>query len=243
MKPRFKRVLLKLGGETLSGEGNLGISNEVLQEFAEQICAIHAAGVQVALVLGGGNIFRGSQGIQLGIDRTTGDHMGMLATLINCLAFQSAIEKNGIPTRVQSAISMSQIAEPYIRRRAIRHLEKGRIVLFAAGTGNPYFSTDTAASLRAMEIDANVFLKGTKVDGIFNKDPKKHSDAELFRSISYMDYINQRLSALDTTAVSLCMDNQLPMVVFNIYKKENLKKLINGDNIGTWIGQPKDLPA
>jgi uridylate kinase len=232
----FKRILLKLGGETLCGEGGQGIDHQVVQNFAKQIKEIHDMKHQIALVLGGGNIFRGLKGVKDGgLDRTTADHMGMMATLINCLALQSVIEHLGVHTRVQSAINVSQVAEPYIRRRAIRHLEKGRVVLFAAGTGNPYFSTDTAAALRAMEIDADVLIKGTKVDGVYDKDPKQHANAQKFEEMTYIDFINRRLTALDTTAVSLCMDNQVPIVVFNIFKQDNLKRLVEGQHLGTWI--------
>jgi uridylate kinase len=233
MKPKFKRILLKLSGETLSGEGGSGIDVDTLKVFAKEICEIHGMGIDVALVLGGGNIFRGASNNDL--ERTTGDYMGMMATLINCLAFQAVIEKQNIHSRVMSAINVSQIAEPYIRRRAIRHLEKNRIVLFAAGTGNPYFSTDTAAALRTMEIDADVLIKGTKVDGVFNSDPKKNTDAKRFDHLTPMDFINKRLGVLDTTAVSLCMDNKVPIVVFNFFEPGNLKKLVQGEPLGTWI--------
>lgn len=238
MKPKFKRVLLKLSGETLSGEGGSGVDTRKLRAFSQEICEIHDMDVEVAIVLGGGNIFRGAAGNHE-LDRATGDYMGMMATLINCLAFQDAIEKNNVPSRVLSAINVSQVAEPYIRRRAIRHLEKKRIVLFAAGTGNPYFSTDTAAALRAMEIGANVLMKGTKVDGVYSSDPKKNTDAERFDHLTPMDFINKRLGVLDTTAVSLCMDNKLPIVVFNFFERGNLKKLIQGEPLGTWIHQEK----
>lgn len=233
MKAKYQRILLKLSGETLSGEGGKGIDVQKLNAFAKEICDTHSLGVEVAIVLGGGNIFRGAHSQDL--DRATGDYMGMMATLINCLAFQAAIEKHDVPSRVMSAINVSQVAEPYIRRRAIRHLEKKRIILFAAGTGNPYFSTDTAAALRAMEIDAELLMKGTKVDGVYSSDPKKHSDAKRFDHLTPMDFINKRLGVLDTTAVSLCMDNKLPIVVFNLNRPGNIRRVILGENIGTVV--------
>lgn len=238
-KPALHRILLKLSGEILSGESGVGIDTQHLDSFAKEVCDVHSLGVEVAIVLGGGNIYRGAASEGSSIDRATGDYMGMMATLINCLAFQGAIEKLGVHSRVQSAINVSQVAEPYIRRRAIRHLEKKRIVLFAAGTGNPYFSTDTAAALRAMEISADIIIKGTKVDGVYSSDPKKDSHAKRFDHVTPMDFINKRLGVLDTTAVSLCMDNNLPIVVFNFFERGNLKKLILGEPLGTWIHHEK----
>ena len=212
-QPKFKRVLLKLSGEALGGAAGAGISPEVVQDMAAQIAEIHALGVQLVIVVGGGNIFRGLSGSERGIERATGDYMGMLATVINALALQDALEKQNVPTRVQSAISMTQVAEPFIRRRAVRHLEKGRVVIFAGGTGNPYFSTDTAAALRANEMGAEVILKATKVDGVYDKDPKKFPDAVKFDSLTFIEALKQRLNVMDSTAFSLCMDNNVPILV------------------------------
>ncbi|HRI47609.1 MAG TPA: UMP kinase, partial [Ignavibacteriaceae bacterium] len=212
MELKYKRILLKLSGESLMGKKGFGIDSEVLDFFAEEVKQVHDAGVEIGIVIGGGNIFRGLSATDQGIERVTGDHMGMLATMINSLALQNAIEKKGTFSRLMSAIHMEQIAEPYIRRRAIRHLEKGRIVIFGSGTGNPYFSTDTAASLRAVEIEADVIIKGTRVDGIFDSDPEKNPDAFKFENISYIDILKKNLRVMDLTAVSLCQENQLPMV-------------------------------
>ena len=235
-KPIFKRVLLKLSGEAFQGGLNHGIDLEFLKDLASQIKEIRDLDVEVALVLGGGNIFRGEERqIQWGIERSVADYMGMLATVINGLALQDALEKVGIPTRVLTAIEIHQIAEPYIRRRAMRHLEKGRIVIFVAGTGNPYFTTDTAAALRAKEIGAEVILKATKVDGIYSSDPLKVKSAEKYDSLGYLDLIKRGLKIMDTTAVSLCMDNKLPIIVFNINRPGNIKRVILGEKIGTAV--------
>jgi len=235
IKPKYKRVLLKLSGEALMGEQPYGIDTDTVNYMADEIKSIFTAGVEVAVVIGGGNIFRGLQGTASGMERATADYMGMLATVINALALQNALERKGIPTRVQSAIEMRELAEPYIRRRAIRHLEKKRVVIFAAGTGNPYFTTDTAASLRAMEIGADLIIKATRVDGVYSADPEKDPKAKRFRKITYIDVLKKRLHVMDSTAISLCMDNALPIVVFNVKKKGNLKKVIEGRSIGTLV--------
>jgi len=233
-RPKYKKVLLKLGGEALCGENGFGINPEVLRKLATEIKeAKEILNVQIAIVLGGGNIFRGS--FAKGMDRVSADYMGMLATVINALALQDALEKQGVFTRVQTAIEMQKLAEPYIRRRAIRHLEKGRLVIFAGGTGNPYFTTDTAAALRAIEIGAEVVLKGTKVEGVFNADPKKNKKVVKYQHISYMNFIRKRLKVMDTTAVSLCMENNIPIIVFNLNKKGNIIKAICGEPIGTVV--------
>jgi uridylate kinase len=234
---KFKRVLLKLSGESLEGEQGFGISSEVLDFFAEEVKKVHDVGVELGLVIGGGNIYRGLSAAKQGIDRATGDQMGMLATMINSLALQNAIEKIGVHTRLMSAIKMEEIAEPYIRRRAIRHLEKGRVVILGAGTGHPYFSTDTAASLRAVEIGADVIVKGTRVDGVFDSDPEKNPNALKFEQISYMDILKKNLRIMDLTAVSLCQENNLPMMVFNMDVPGNLLKLVMGEPIGTFISE------
>ncbi len=232
---KFKRILLKLSGESLMGKRGFGIDPVVLEFFADEIQKTHDAGVQIGIVIGGGNIYRGLNAGDQGIDRVTGDQMGMLATVINSLALQNSIEKKGIYTRLMTAIYMEQIAEPYIRRRAIRHLEKGRVLIFGAGTGSPYFSTDTAASLRAVEINADVIIKGTRVEGVFDSDPEKNPDAFKFDNISYIDILKKNLRIMDLTAVSLSQENNLPMVVFNMDKPGNLLKLVKGENIGTLI--------
>jgi len=232
---KFKRVLLKLSGESLMGEKGFGISSDVLDFFAEEIKKVHSIGLQLGIVIGGGNIYRGLSASSQGIDRATGDQMGMLATMINSLALQNALEKKGIFTRLMSALKMEEIAEPYIRRRAIRHLEKGRVVIFGAGTGHPYFSTDTAASLRAVEINADVILKGTRVNGVYDSDPEKNPKAIMFENISYLDILKNNLKVMDLTAVSLCQENNLPMMVFNMDVPDNLLKLVSGENIGTII--------
>jgi uridylate kinase len=234
-KPKFSRVLLKLGGEALGGEQGFGIDANIVSRIANEIKDVHNLGVEVALVIGGGNIFRGLAASARGFDRVSADHMGMLATVINALAMQDALEKIDVYTRVQSAIEMNQIAEMFIRRRAIRHLEKKRVVIFAAGTGNPYFSTDTAAALRAMEIKADVVLKATKVDGIYDADPVKVRDAKHIPEISYLDVLTQRLEVMDTTAISLCMDNRVPILVFNIKTKGNIRRAILGETIGSIV--------
>jgi uridylate kinase len=232
---KFRRILLKLSGESLMGKKGFGIDHMVLDFFADELKQIRDVGVEVGIVIGGGNIYRGLSAEDQGIDRVTGDQMGMLATVINSLALQNAIERKGIHTRLMTAINMEQIAEPYIRRRAIRHLEKGRVVIFGAGTGYPYFSTDTAASLRAVEIQADVIIKGTRVDGVFDSDPEKNPDAYKFENISYIEILKKNLRVMDLTAVSLSRENNLPMVVFNMDIPGNLLKLVQGDNIGTLI--------
>ncbi|MHB8416780.1 MAG: UMP kinase [Myxococcales bacterium] len=237
--PRFSRILLKLSGEALAGEGKYGIDPAILQQIAKEVAEVHSLGVQTALVIGGGNIFRGVQASASGMDRAGADYMGMLATVINGLALQDALEKQNVPTRVQTAIEMSQLAEAYIRRRAVRHLEKGRVVLFVAGTGNPYFTTDTAASLRAMEIHAEVILKATKVDGIYSADPLKDPSATKFRTLSYLDVLKKNLKVMDSTAISMCMDNGLPLVVFDLHAPGNIKRVVLGEDIGTRVGNYK----
>src|SRR5688572_4039351 len=233
----YKRILLKLSGEALMGEGKYGIHPPTLMRIAQEVKEVASTGVQTALVIGGGNIFRGVKGATEGMDRASADYMGMLATCINAMAMQDALEKAGVWTRVLSAIKMEQISEPYIRRRAVRHLEKGRVVIFAAGTGNPYFTTDTAASLRGMEIGADAILKATKVDGIYNADPKKEPTARRYRSLTYMDVLKQNLNVMDSTAISLCMDNKLPIVVFGLTVKGNIGRAVLGSgDIGTVVG-------
>jgi uridylate kinase len=235
MKLKYNRILLKLSGESLMGTQGFGIDNNVLDYLAEEIQRAYDAGVELGIVIGGGNIYRGLSAASQGIDRATGDQMGMLATMINSLALQNAIEKKGIFTRLMSAIKMEEIAEPYIRRRAIRHLEKKRVVIFGAGTGHPYFSTDTAASLRAVEINADVIVKGTRVEGVFDSDPEKNSKAFKFDNISYLDVLKRNLRIMDLTAVSLCQENNLPMIVFNMGVPGNLLRLAKGEEIGTLI--------
>lgn len=234
-RPVFSRVLLKLSGEALMGDGQYGISPETLRYVAEEVKSVTELGVQTAVVVGGGNIFRGMAGSSRGMDRASADYLGMLATVMNSLALQDALEKIDIPTRVLSAISMHQVAEPYIRRRAVRHLEKGRVVIFAAGTGNPYFTTDTAAVLRAAEIHAEVLLKATKVDGVYDMDPVRNKSARFIDSIDYMSVLEKRLHVMDSTAISLAMDNRLMMVVFNLRRKGNIRQVICGESIGTRI--------
>src|SRR5277367_5747565 len=234
-KPKFSRILLKLSGESLGDARGVGISPEAVQHMAGQIREVRELGVQVVVVVGGGNIFRGLSGSERGIERATGDYMGMLATVINALALQDALEKLGVFTRVLSAIEMNQVSEPFIRRRAMRHLEKQRVVIFAAGTGNPYFSTDTAAALRAMEIKADVILKATRVDGIFDADPEKVSGAKFFAAITYRDVLNQNLKVMDATAISLCMDNGMPIVVFNMNQHGNIKRVVMGERVGSKV--------
>ena len=234
-KPFYKRVLLKLSGEALMGDQEFGISSDVIYSYAKQIKEIVDLGVEVSIVIGGGNIFRGISGATQGVDRVTGDHMGMLATVINSLALQNAIEKLGVPTRVQTAIEMPKIAEPFIKRKAQRHLEKGRVVIFGAGTGNPYFTTDTAAALRAIEMNTEAVLKATKVDGIYDKDPVKHADAVKYNVVTYTEVLNKDLKVMDATAISLCRENKLPIVVFNSLEEGNIKKVIMGEKIGTVV--------
>ncbi|MBW1728059.1 MAG: UMP kinase [Deltaproteobacteria bacterium] len=233
--PQFKRVLLKLSGEALMGDQNFGINPDVIKYVAEEVHSVFDLGVQIAIVVGGGNIFRGVAAASYGIDRVSADRMGMLATVINSLALQDVLEENGIMTRVQSAISMHEVAEPFIIRRAIRHLEKGRVVIFAAGTGNPYFTTDTAAVLRAQEIRAEILLKATKVDGLYDSDPVVNKNAKFIKNIKYMGVIEQQLHVMDMTAISLAMDNKLPLVVFNLTNKGNIKRVICGEPVGTRI--------
>ena len=237
MKSKPQRILLKLSGELLAGEVGHGIDDEVLSGIADEVRDVQGLGVQIGIVLGGGNIFRGLAGSARGMDRVAADHMGMLATVINSLSLQHALEKRGLYTRVMSAIEMHQVCEPWIRRRAVRHLEKGRIVVMAAGTGNPYFTTDTAAVLRAIEIGADVVLKGTKVDGVYSGDPKKQANATFFPRIGYMDILNQDLKVMDATAISLCRDNRLPLIVFNVGVRGNLVKIVNGEAVGTVVGE------
>ncbi|MGB7622708.1 MAG: UMP kinase [Terriglobia bacterium] len=234
-KAKYKRVLLKLSGEALMGRQGYGVDPLVAASIAEQIKEVHKLGVELSIVIGGGNIFRGVAASAKGMDRVSGDVMGMLATMINAIALQDALEKVGIITRVMSAIEMREVAEPFIRRRAIRHLEKRRVVIFAAGTGNPYFSTDTAAALRAMEIKAEVILKATRVDGIYDSDPLKNRRAKMFREISYIDVLRKGLAVMDTTAISLCMDNKLPIIVFNLLKRGNIKRTVLGVAVGTLV--------
>jgi len=231
----YRRVLLKLSGEALMGKKAFGIDPEVVRFMAHEIKDVKDLGIEIAIVVGGGNIYRGLSASDQGIDRVMGDHMGMLATIINALAIQNYLEKLDIVTRVQSAIAIEAVAEPFIRRRAIRHLEKGRVVIFAAGTGSPYFTTDTAAALRAIEIEADAILKGTKVDGVYTADPKKRSDAVKYETISYLDVVKKGLKVMDFTAVTLCMENKLPIIVFNLTKPGNLKSLLLGENVGTKV--------
>ncbi len=233
--PKYNRVLLKMGGESLAGENNFGINPDSADSVAETVKEIHDLGVEIAIVIGAGNLWRGKDGLDHGMDRATADHMGMLATVMNALALADGLGRVGIDTRVQTAIEMRAVAEPYIRGRAIRHLEKGRVVILGAGTGNPYFTTDTAAALRAMEIDAELLVKATKVDGVYDSDPKVDPNARRFEHLSYIEAINLGLRALDGTALTLCMDNQMPIVVLNLWQEASLKKTILGDNQGTLI--------
>ena len=234
-RSKYKRVLLKLSGEALIGEKTFGIDPKVVHYIADELKEVYDSGVQVAIVIGGGNIFRGLEASAEGMERTTADYMGMLATVLNALALQNGLERAGIPTRVQSAIVMQQLAEPYIRRRAVRHLEKGRFVIFAAGTVNPYFTTDTAAALRSVEIEAEVIIKATKVDGVYSGDPARDPKAKKFTEISYMDVLKKRLRIMDSTAISLCMDNKLPIIVYNLTGKGNIRKVLEGKKIGTLV--------
>ncbi|MBI5235540.1 MAG: UMP kinase [Deltaproteobacteria bacterium] len=234
-KYKYKRILLKLSGEALMGDKEFGVDTLVINAIASEVKAVYDMGVEIALVIGGGNIFRGVSASAKGMDRATADYVGMLATVINSLMLQDALEKNGVSTRVLSAIEMKELAEPYIRRRAVRHLEKGRIVIFAAGTGNPYFTTDTAASLRAMEINAEVIMKGTKVDGVYDKDPMKDKSAVRYDKLTYLDVLKQGLKVMDTTAISLCMDNNLPIIVFDVKVSGNLMRIVMGEDVGTLV--------
>ncbi len=236
MASRFKRILLKLSGEALMGDQGFGICPNMLSYVAEEVRSIVELDVQLAVVVGGGNIFRGVAASSFGMERTSADHMGMLATVLNSLALQDAMEKRGIQTRVQTAISMHEVAEPYILRRALRHLEKGRVVIFAAGSGNPYFTTDTAAVLRAKEIHAEILLKATKVNGLYDSDPERNADARFIKTISYMEVLERQLKVMDMTAISLAMDNQLPLMVFNLKEPGNIRKVVSGEAVGTTIG-------
>src|SRR5262250_1846866 len=233
--PKYRRILIKLSGEALGGSAGTGICPQAVHDMAKQIQEVRDLGVQVVVVIGGGNIFRGLKGSERGIERATGDYMGMLATVINALALQDALEKVGVGTRVQSAITMAQVAEPFIRRRAVRHLEKGRVVIFGGGTGNPYFSTDTAAALRANEIGAEVILKATKVDGIYDSDPKKNPQAVRFAQITYLEALQRQLKVMDSTAFSLCMDNKMPIIVFELFRPHNLRRVVLGEKVGTLV--------
>ncbi|MGB5158106.1 uridine monophosphate kinase [Desulfobacterium sp. N47] len=233
--PQYKRVLLKLSGEALMGDQGFGISSDVIKYVAEEIRSIFDLGIQIAIVVGGGNIFRGIAASSFGMDRTSADHMGMLATVINSLALQDALEKKDVPTRIQTAITIHEVAEPYILRKAIRHLEKGRVVIFAAGTGNPYFTTDTAAVLRAQEIHAEILLKATKVNGLYDSDPVINKDAGFLKNVTYMEVLEKQLKVMDMTAISLAMDNHLPLAIFNLRDKGNIEKVICGEDIGTRI--------
>lgn len=232
---KYKRILLKLSGEALAGNKDFGFSEDILDSFAKQVKDVHEKGVEVAIVIGGGNIFRGATGTEKGFDRVTGDTMGMLATIMNGLALQDAIERLGVPTRVMTAVNMPQVAEPFIRRKAIRHLEKGRVVIFSGGTGNPYFTTDSCGALRAAEIHADVLAKGTKVDGIYDKDPMKYSDAVKYDTVSFNEAITKNLGVMDTTALALCNENNIPILVFNALEEGNILKMAQGKNVGTVV--------
>ncbi|RPI13687.1 MAG: UMP kinase [Ignavibacteriae bacterium] len=235
MKPKFKRVLLKLSGESLSGENDFGIDANILEYLSTEIKKVHDLGIEIGIVIGGGNIYRGLAAQAQGIDSVTGDYMGMLSTIINALALQNSLEKKGIYTRLLSAIEMYKIAEPFIKRRAVRHLEKKRIVIFGAGTGNPYFTTDTAASLRALEINADVILKGTRVNGVYDKDPEKNDGAKMYSKISFSEAYSKNLKIMDMTAFALCQENKIPIIVFNMNVKDNFKKIILGQKVGTLV--------
>jgi uridylate kinase len=240
--PRFKRILLKLSGEALMGAAGFGIDPGTLEGIASEVAEVRALGVEVAVVIGGGNIFRGLAASAHGMDRASADYMGMLATVMNSLALQDALERNSVNTRVLSAIEMQELCEPYIRRRAMRHLEKGRVVIFAAGTGNPYFTTDTAASLRAMEIHADILLKATKVDGVYDKDPNKHPDAQKFHRLTYIEVLQRNLAVMDSTAISLCRDNKLGIVVFDMRARGNIRRVVMGESIGTLVSDEENQP-
>jgi uridylate kinase len=231
----YKRILLKLSGEALAGQAGYGIDEDVLKVIAREIKEIHGTGIQIGIVVGGGNIFRGLKGATKGMNRASADYMGMLATMLNCLALQDALEHDGVHTRVQSAIEMQELAEPYIRRRALRHLEKDRVVIFGAGTGNPYFTTDTTAALRAMEVGCEVVIKATRVDGIYDSDPRKNPDAKKFSELSYLEVLQRGLEVMDSTAISLCMDHQLPIIVFNLNERGALRRVVQGQSVGTLV--------
>lgn len=233
--PQYKRVLLKLSGEALQGPGKFGISSDVIEYVSEEIKSIYSLGVETAIVIGGGNIFRGVSSSSKGMDRSTADYMGMLATVINALALQDFLERKGLPTRIQTALEIKQVAEPFIKRRAIRHLEKGRIVIFAAGTGNPFFTTDTAATLRALQMGADIIMKATKVDGIYDKDPVKNKDASKFAELTYMEILKKGLKVMDATSISLCMEGNIPIVVFDLFEKGNIENVIRGEKVGTIV--------
>ena len=233
--PHYSRILLKLSGEALQGSQGYGIDNDTLERIAKEITEVHKLGVQVSIVIGAGNIYRGVSAAAKGMDRTTADYMGMLATAINSIALQHFLEKEGLTTRVQSALELNRVAEPYIQRRAMRHLEKGRVVIFAAGTGNPYFTTDTAASLRALEINAEIILKATKVNGVYDKDPHKYKNAKMFKNLKYMQVLEKELEIMDSTAISLCKDNNIPICVFFLFVKNNIKKIVQGKKVGTTV--------
>lgn len=232
---KYSRILLKISGEVLTGEREYGIDPKVIQQIAQEIKEVKRLGAEIAIVIGGGNIFRGVAASSKGMDRVSADYMGMLATVLNALALQDALEKIGVQTRVQTAIEMRELAEPYIRRKAIRHLEKGRVVIFAGGTGNPYFTTDTTASLRAMEIGAHVILKGTKVDGVYDSDPLRNPKAKKFEKLTYLEVLKKQLKVMDATAISLCMDHQIPIIVFNLRRKGNIKRVVLGEKVGTQV--------
>jgi uridylate kinase len=236
---KYKRILLKLSGEALAGDKGFGIDGVVLRKIAQEVIDLHKTGVEIAVVVGGGNIHRGVAGATEGMDRSTSDYMGMMATVMNSLALQDTLERGGVYTRVLSAIDMQEVAEPYIRRRAVRHLEKKRVVIFAAGTGNPYFTTDTTAALRANEINAEVIMKATKVDGIYDKDPMKFDDAVKFDRLSYIEVLNKEIKVMDSTAISLCMDNSMDIVVFNMFEPGNIQKVVNGETVGTIVTKKK----
>jgi uridylate kinase len=235
MTAKYKRILLKLSGEALLGKQSFGIDSEVVEHIASEVSKVVKLDIEVGIVIGGGNIYRGLSASQQGVDRVTGDYMGMLATVINSLALQNELEKRGINTRVQSAIKMDEVVEPFIVRKAVRHLEKKRVVIFSAGTGNPYFTTDTAAALRANEIKADVIIKGTRVDGVYDSDPEKNKDAKLFKKLSYNEVLEQKLRVMDLTSITLCQENNLPIIVFNMNSEDNLEKLLSGKDIGTLI--------
>ncbi len=240
-KPKYRKVLLKLSGEALQGQQGYGICAEVLDTISEEIGEVNKLDIELAIVIGGGNIFRGVAGASKGIDRSTGDYMGMLATVMNALALQDSLEKKGIHTRVQTALNIEQVAEPYIRRRAVRHLEKGRVVIFAAGTGNPFFTTDTAATLRALEIGADLILKATRVDGVYDKDPLEYKDAVKFKKLTYMEVLKKELKIMDATAISLSMQGNIPIIVFNLFESGNIKNVIMGSEIGTIVRSDKNV--
>ena len=233
--PKYKRVLLKLSGEALQGPGQFGISSDIIEYVSEEIKSVYSLGVETAIVIGGGNIFRGVSSSSKGMDRSTADYMGMLATVINALALQDFLERKGLQTRIQTALEIKQVAEPFIKRRAIRHLEKGRIVIFAAGTGNPFFTTDTAATLRALQMGAGIIMKATKVDGIYDKDPVENKDASKFTELTYMEILEKGLKIMDATSISLCMEGNIPIVVFDLFEKGNVEKVIRGERVGTIV--------